>query len=331
AFAGMTTDTWIPAFAGMTTDTWIPAPAFAGVTFFRGNDEFGPLPGWGAGGLSRVPGDHPDDQPLDVVERHHHEQRQDQRQPHARDILPRPVAQRLATGRLHHLNHYLTAVEDRDRQQVEHREIDAQQRYEVEQYRAALARRLNGRLRDKNRPTQLGHRRLPRRDSAQRREHESAHVERRVAAINHGSPESDRLVTLPRRDPDASLAAHGPGARIAYRVRHGRHVKRQGTCAAEHPHGDRCPARSLDYIDEIIPPTDRRTVYRDDAIALLKAGERSRLVCHNQAQATCRGVLVSLYQSYVYRPPEYHVHRHAGEHYDEPRSKRFGLEPAVLR
>src|SRR6185312_12584224 len=33
---------WIPAFAGMTTRRWIsapaPAPAFAGVTFFRGGD-----------------------------------------------------------------------------------------------------------------------------------------------------------------------------------------------------------------------------------------------------------------------------------------------------
>jgi len=29
---------WIPAFAGMTVGRWIPAPAFAGVTFFRGND-----------------------------------------------------------------------------------------------------------------------------------------------------------------------------------------------------------------------------------------------------------------------------------------------------
>jgi hypothetical protein len=50
AFAGMTVGRWIPAFAGMTTGRWIPAPAFAGVTFFRGNDECrartGPLPTW---------------------------------------------------------------------------------------------------------------------------------------------------------------------------------------------------------------------------------------------------------------------------------------------
>ena len=48
-------DEYASAFAGMTTDTWIPAPAFAGVTFFRGNDEFGPLPGWGPVGYPACP------------------------------------------------------------------------------------------------------------------------------------------------------------------------------------------------------------------------------------------------------------------------------------
>src|SRR6185437_13353452 len=137
-------------------------------------------------------------------------------------------------------------------------------------------------------------------------------------AVDGGAAESDRLVALASRDADAPLATGGPRARIGDGIGHGRDLQRKRARAAQYLHSYRRPAGSLDDRDEIIPTADGRAVHRDDAVALLETGERRRFVGHHEAQPACRGVLVSLYESHIYDPTQNHVHRDAGQHYDEP-------------
>src|SRR6185437_2230860 len=60
-------------------------------------------------------------QPLDVVEHHDQEERPDRQEPHSHEVLASPVAERLPHHSLCDRDHDLPAIEDRHRQEVEHR------------------------------------------------------------------------------------------------------------------------------------------------------------------------------------------------------------------
>src|SRR3954471_11355666 len=66
----------------------------------------------------------------DVVEHHGHEQQSDDQQPALEDALARLSAERAALDRLEHVEKYLPAVENRDRKQIEDRDVDADERDE---------------------------------------------------------------------------------------------------------------------------------------------------------------------------------------------------------
>ena len=91
----------------------------------------------------------------DVVKGCKNHQHQDDRQPNAEPDLLRPLGQRTAANRLNSIEQKVTAIEQRDREQVQQPDRDRQHGGQVDQGHKASGRHLARNLRDADRPAEL--------------------------------------------------------------------------------------------------------------------------------------------------------------------------------
>src|ERR1700734_3406733 len=97
-----------------------------------------------------------------VVEHHQQEQGPDRDKPNPEDVFPRPETERPPLERLDDVHEDLSAVEDRNRQQVEDRDVDAEEGDQAPEGLETVPRGGDRDLRDAHRPREAAERRLPR-------------------------------------------------------------------------------------------------------------------------------------------------------------------------
>src|ERR1700689_3686071 len=118
-----------------------------------------------------------------VVEHHEQEERTNRDEPDPEDVFPRPQAERTPLERFDDVYEDLPAVEDRNRQQVQDRDVDAQEGDQAPERLETVPRGGDRDLRDAHGPRETAERRLPRREVVHFFEDQSAGAEREMPRV----------------------------------------------------------------------------------------------------------------------------------------------------
>src|SRR5688572_2124824 len=267
----------------------------------------------------------------DVVEHDRDKKRGDDHQSALQNPLARLHAERASLDCLGDVENDLAAVENWNRQQVEHRDVDANERDQREQILNPASRRLHRDLRDRDRASQLRHSNAARKQGSESLEDCRAPVDRDTPRFAERAAEADRYESFFRDHADAPNLALDAGTRIRAHLGRRRHDDLHRLPRTNNSKTEWNTGRRADSVEQHLPARERNAVQRCNAVAGLDPCQRRWLPGRDRGRDRhWRRDTRAHDQSSVDHVREHRVHEDAGQHDEQPLHERLRLEPPRL-